>query len=193
MPIASEDGLTIDILTAEGAAVSSLHSPTLGGGAPTWTPDGREVIYFDKRARAYIRVDIAVPARRRAAAPLLWGAILYHGGHEYGQSFDRPGYWQIDGKPRLVSGKYPLRWDPPPVLLGDDLLVPDFNAAGGPRILAQPLAGGPDRVIAYAPGAEAQQNGLQSKIAVNQKTGEILYVASVQTDTNIDLLTMSRH
>jgi Tol biopolymer transport system component/DNA-binding winged helix-turn-helix (wHTH) protein len=192
MPVASENDLTIDILTAEGATVSSFHSPTLGGGAPTWTPDSKEVIYFDKSASAYIRVDIANPARRQAAAPLLWGAILYHGGKEYAQSFDQAGYWQIGGTPRLVSGKYPLRWDPPPVLLGDELLVPDFNAPEGPRILAQPLEGGPDRVLAYAPGAEAQQNGLQSKMAVNPKTGEIIYVASVQTDTNIDLLTLAK-
>ena len=76
--------------------------------------------------------------------------------------------------------------------MGDDLLVPDFNAAEGPRILAQPLAGGPDRVLAYAPGAEAQQDGLQSKMAVNPKTGEIIYVAAVQSDTNIDLLTLRK-
>ena len=42
------------------------------------------------------------------------------------------------------------------------------------------------------PGAEAQQNGLQSKMAVNPRTGEIVYVASVQTDTNIDLLTLTK-
>ena len=192
MPIAGEDGLAIDILTADGAAVSSFHSPTLGAGAPTWTPDGREVIYFDKGARVYVRVDFANPARRWAAAPLPWGSIMYHGGNEYSQRFDRPGYWQINGQLRLVSGKYPLRWDPPPALRGDELLVPDFTAAGGPRILAQPLAGGPDRVLAYAPGAQAQQDGLQSKMAVNPKTREIIYVASVQTDTNIDLLSLAK-
>lgn len=192
MPIAGEEDVTVNILTADGATVSSFHSPTLGGGAPTWTPDGREVIYFDKSAHGYIRVDITNPARRRLAAPLPWGAIIYHGGNEYAQRFDSPGYWEIGGKPRLVSGKYPLRWDPPPALLGDELLVPDFTAAEGPRILAQPLAGGPDRVLAYAPGAEAQQDVLQSKMAVNPKTGEIVYVASVQTDTNIDLLTLAK-
>jgi Tol biopolymer transport system component len=190
MPIAGEDGLTIHILTADGATLSSFHSPTLGGGAPTWTPDGKEVIYFDKSAGGYIRVDIANPTRHRAAAALPWGGIIYHGGNEYSARFDSPGYWQIGDKPRLVSSKYPLRWDPPPALRGDELLVPDFTAAEGPRILAQPLAGGPDRILAYAPGAQAQQNGLQSKMAVNPKTGEIVYVASVQTDTNIDLLTL---
>ena len=72
--------------------------------------------------------------------------------------------------------------------LGDDVLLPDFRAAGGPRILAQPLAGGPDRVLGYAPGALALE--YQSRMAVNPKTGEIIYVATVQSDTNIDLLTL---
>jgi Tol biopolymer transport system component/DNA-binding winged helix-turn-helix (wHTH) protein len=193
MPVAGEDGLTINILTADGVTVSSFHSPTLGGGAPTWTPDGKEVIYFDKSAGGYIRVDITNPARRQLAAPVPWGSIIYHGGNEYAERFDRPGYWQISARPRLVTGKYPPRWDPPPALLGDELLVPDFAATDGARILAQPLAGGPDRVLAYAPGAQGQQNGLQSKVAVNPRTGEVIYVASVQTDTNIDLLTLARH
>lgn len=72
------------------------------------------------------------------------------------------------------------------------LLVPDFDAAEGPRILAQPLAGGPDRVLAYAPGAQAQIGVLETKMAVNPKTGEIIYVAAVQSDTNIDLLTLAK-
>jgi hypothetical protein len=59
--------------------------------------------------------------------------------------------------------------------------------------LAQPLSGGPDRVLAYAPGAEAVEFGLESKMAVNPKTGEIIYVAAVQGDTNIDLLTLAKH
>ena len=57
----------------------------------------------------------------------------------------------------------------------------------------QPLAGGPDRVLAYAPGAEVKLNGLESKMAADPKTGEIIYVASVQGDTNIDLLTLTKH
>jgi hypothetical protein len=93
----------------------------------------------------------------------------------------------------LISSKYPARFDPPITFRGEDVLIPDFNAQGGARILAQPLAGGADRVLAYAPGAEVKLNGLQSKMAVNPKTGEIIYVASVQGDTNIDLLTLGKH
>ena len=197
MPIAREEGLDIVILTADGTTVSSFHSPTLGGGAPTWTPDSREVIYFDRRVGAYVRVDVTNPARRRVAAPQLWGVIVLHKDHEYAGRYGRPGYWQIDnwqsgGEPKLVTARYPTRWGPPPVLLGDDLLVPDFNAAGGPRIWAQPLPAGPERLLGYAPGADGSDERRDSGMAANPKTGEVIYVAGVQSDTNIDLLTLTR-
>ena len=89
-----------------------------------------------------------------------------------------------------MTDNYPSSWGPPVALLGDDLLVPDFNAAEGSRILAQPLAGGPDRVLAYAPGAQAKTERQESGMAVNPKTtGEVIYVAAVQKSdkTNIDL------
>ena len=76
--------------------------------------------------------------------------------------------------------------------LGDDVLVPEYNPGSVPRILAQPVSGGPSRMIAYAPGA-MNRNGFQSDLAVNPATGEIVYTAQVSRDTNIDLLTLVRH
>jgi hypothetical protein len=55
------------------------------------------------------------------------------------------------------------------------------------------LADGPYRVLGYAPGAEAQDKFFESKMTVNPKTGEVIYVAAVQCDTNIDLLTLTKH
>jgi Tol biopolymer transport system component len=192
MPVALEEGLTITILTADGTTVSSFHSPTLGFGAPTWTQDSKEVMYFDRRVVGHVRVDITNPSRRRMAAPPLWGGVFYHGGHIYASRPNEPGYWQVDKEPKLVTDNYPVKWGPPVALLGEDLLVPDFNAAEGSRILAQPLAGGPDRVLAYAPGAQAKTERQESGMAVNPKTGEVVYVAAVQSDTNIDLLTLRK-
>jgi Tol biopolymer transport system component len=192
LPVAEENGLNITVLTADGATVSSFHSPTLGFGAPTWMPDSRQVIYFDKRVVAYVRVDVTDPSRRGLAAPKLWGGIIFHDGAVYAGLNNKPGYWRIDKGEQLLTAKYPVHWGPPPALLGDDLLVPDITAPGGPRILAQPLAGGPDRVLGYAPGATADVPSQESGIAANPKTGEVIYVAAVQSDTNIDLLTLSR-
>ena len=190
--IAAEDCVIIKILTADGGVAGSFDSPTLGTGAPTWTPDSKDVVLFDKRIMSYVRIDVADPAQRRPAAPAFWAAI-FHGDRTFAARYDKPGFWQIDNEPRLINGKYPLRWTPPAAFRGEDVLIPDFKAPGGARILAQPLSGGPDRVLAYAPGAEAVEFGLESKMAVNPKTGEIIYVAAVQGDTNIDLLTLAKH
>jgi len=191
--IAKANGITIKILTADGGTVASFDSPTLGGGAPTWTPDGKAVILLDRILRRYVRIDIADPAQRKPAAGINWGDIAIRSNGTFASRFEKPGLWQIDKGPRLISSKYPLRFDPPITFLGEDVLVPDFDAAGGARILAQPVAGGPDRVLAYAPGAEAQDGALISKMAVNPKTGEVIYVATVQGDTNIDMLTLTKH
>ena len=108
---------------------------------------------------------------------------------------DKPGLWQIGNEPRLISGKYPVTYGPPAVFRDDDLLVPDFTAPEGARVLAQPLAGGPDRVIGYAPGAfnGAGGSAAQSKFAVNPKTGDVIYVAALEGDTNIEFLTLTRN
>lgn len=189
-PVAEENGLTINVLTVEGVPVASFHSPTLGSGAPTWTPDSKAVVYFDKSMLGYIRVDVADPKQRQLISPKLWASVFMYGGRLYGQRFARPGLWQIDGGPRLVSPRYPEDWGPPPALTGSDILVPDFGTASAARILSQPLTGGPERFVGYAPGAEAENN-LQSGMAVNPRTGDILYVASVQSDSNIDLLSLA--
>lgn len=192
MPVATNDGVDMHILTADGAPMTKFHSSALGSAAPTWTADSKAMIALDKVNRTYMRIDIANPTHRRPAAPRPWSGITYHGGSTFATQFGKPGFWQIDQQPRLITDKYPVSWIAPPTLSGDDLLVPDFDAAGTPRILAQPLAGGPDRVLAYAPGALSEP-GAQSKMAVNPKTGEIIYEAAVQSDTNIDLLTLVRH
>ena len=134
-----QNGITIKILTADGGTVASFHSPTLGGGAPTWTPDGKAVILLDRTVRRYVRVDIANPAQRSPAAGLTWGALLRSATMALSQPGSKsPGIWQIDKEPRLISSKYPIRFDPPITFRGDDVLVPDFDAPDGPRILAQP-------------------------------------------------------
>ena len=191
--IARPDGITMKILTADGAVMTTFDSPTLGYGHPSWTPDGKEVVVFDRSVLHEVRVALDNPAKRipTPASPP-WAGIAIRANGTFSARIDMPGLWRIDREPRLISGKYPIYFDPPVTFQGDDLLVPDFDAPEGPRILAQPLAGGPDRVLAYAPGAQAREGGLMSKMAVNPKSGEIIYVAGLQGDTNIDLLTLAR-
>jgi Tol biopolymer transport system component len=191
--ISSAKGVAIKILTTGGASVKSFAATSIGIGTPTWTPDGKAVILMDLQIFRPVRIEVADPSHRTPVAPPYWDAIAIRDNGIFSARFDKPGVWQIDKGIRLISNKYPARFSPQLAFRGDDVLIPDFNASGGPRILAQPVAGGPDRVLGYAPGAQAQDGTFMSKMAVNPKTGEIIYVASVQRDTNIDLLTLTRH
>jgi Tol biopolymer transport system component len=190
--MSSATGLTIKILTRNGASTASFAAKALGIGTPTWTPDGKAVILMDLQIFRSVRIEIDDPARRTPVAPPYWAAVAMRDNGTFSARFEKPGVWQIDKGIRLISGKYPAAFMPQLAFRGDDVLIPDFNAAGGPRILAQPVAGGPDRVLGYAPGAQNQEGTFMSKIAVNPRTGEIIYVASVLHDTNIDLLTLAR-
>ncbi len=192
--IARENGLTIKILAADGSPVSSFDLVTLGYGHPTWTPDGKAVTAFDRPRRQSVRIEVDNPAQRTAVAGSPpWSALAMRGNDIFAVKFGIGGLWLLGGTPRLVSSKYPTEFASPITFRGSDVLVPDFNAAGGARVLAQPLAGGPDRTLAYLPGAEAQDRFFESKMAVNPKTSDVIYVATVLGDTNIDLLTLAKH
>jgi Tol biopolymer transport system component len=190
--ISSPKGLVMKILTADGASVASFPVSSVGIGTPTWTSDGKAVIVMDLKIFRPVRIEIADPTHRTPIAPPYWDGIAMRDNGTFSVRFDKPGVWQIDKGIRLISAKYPARFMPQLAFLGDDVLIPDFNAAGGPRILAQPVAGGPYRVLAYAPGAQAQEGTFMSKMAVNPKTGDVIYVAGVSRDSNIDLLTLAR-
>src|SRR4051812_32433089 len=62
--IAQEQGITVRIV-ASGAVVTSFDSPTLGLAHPTWTPDGKGVIVFDRRTMQEVCVSLDDPTQRR--------------------------------------------------------------------------------------------------------------------------------
>jgi hypothetical protein len=190
---ARSGGITIRVFSMTGASLASFDYGMLGEGLPTWTLDNKALVMLDLEHRRDVRVEIADPSRRTPVGPEFFSPVTIRSNGIFSARFDKPGIWQIDKEPRLISEKYPARFDPPLVFRGEDVLLPDFNAGAGPRISAQPLAGGPDRILGYAPGARARDGVAESQMAANPKTGEVIYVASVQGDTNIDLLSLSRH
>jgi len=190
--ITTATGMAVKILTADGANLTSFDTPTVGFGLPSWTPDGKAVVVFDLRIFRAVQVDIANPAHRTLIAIPYWDGVTVRDNGTFAVRYDKDGVWQIDKGIRLISAKYPSRLETALAFRGSDILVPDFRAPGGPRILAQPLAGGPDRVFAYAPGA-GDRVDYPSAMAVNPRTGEVIYVASVLRDTNIDLLILAKH
>ncbi|HUE63672.1 MAG TPA: hypothetical protein VMO78_04790, partial [Rhizomicrobium sp.] len=186
--------MNIRILTADGGTVASFDRPSIGFGNPTWMPDSKAVLLLDIPTLKVVRIAIDDPTRAIPFAPSPpWVAFGFHDSRIYAPKADIGGIWEFGKVPRLLNSKYPRAFAPPVTFRSDDVLIPDFDAVGGARILAQPLAGGPDRVLGYAPGAEAQDRFFEAKMAVNPKTNEVIYVAAVQGDTNIDLLTLSRH
>jgi WD40 repeat protein len=186
--------MNIKILTVDGGTVASFDRPSLGLGNPTWTPDGKALLLLDIPTKEVVCIAIDDPTKLIpfAEAPP-WVTFGFHDNRIFGPREDKGGIWEFGKVPRLISSKYPKQFAPPVTFRGDEVLIPDFNAAGGARILSQPLAGGPDRVLGYVPGAEAQDRFFESKMAVNPKTGEVIYVAAVQGDTNIDLLSLAKH
>jgi len=191
--VSTQPGVTVRILTASGASVASFHNSMVGSGLPTWTPDGKSVILTDAADFRPYRIAIDNPTQRNPVAAPFWFGITIRPEGTFAIRGAGPGIWRIDKGPQLLNAKYPAIFNPLIAFRGDSVLIPDFDAQGGPRILAQPLSGGSDKIVGYAPGATNQRaNGFQSSFAANPKTGEIVYVAWVQRDSNIDLLTLTR-
>jgi hypothetical protein len=182
----------VKVTTRAGATVSQFEPASLGLGLPNWTPDGKALMVFDRHTLSTMRVPIDNAAKQTAFAPPHFVGVTVRKDGTFATRADKPGIWRIDGGIKQINADYPRYFDPPLAFRGDDVLVPQFNAGATPRIWAQPVSGGPSQAIAFAPGA-ANRSGLQSEMAVNPTTGDIIYVASVSHDTNIDLLTLARH
>jgi DNA-binding winged helix-turn-helix (wHTH) protein/Tol biopolymer transport system component len=192
LALASEtpETVTVRIMTRSGAGLSAFDYPSLGLGLPSWTLDSKAVIVFDRRSLRTYRVSIDDPARRSPVAAPHWVGIAIRQDGTFATRADMPGIWRIDHGIKQINSTYPRYYQPSLAFRGQDVLVPDYDGSV-PRILAQPVSGGPARMIGYAPGA-ANQNGLHTAFAVNPVTGEIVYDASVMKDTNIDLLTLGK-
>jgi Tol biopolymer transport system component/DNA-binding winged helix-turn-helix (wHTH) protein len=183
--------VTIKIMTRGGAGLSTFDYPSLGLGLPSWTLDSKAVILFDRRTLRTYRVPIDNPARRSPFAAAHWVGIAIRADGTFATRADTSGIWRIDQGIKRINSTYPRYYQPSLAFRGQDVLVPAYDGGGVPRILAQPVSGGPTRIIGYAPGA-AGQNGHQSAFAVSPTSGEIIYDAFVMKDTNIDLLTLAK-
>jgi len=190
----SPEHVMVKILTVEGADIASFEVRNIGVGTPTWTPDNKALVVFDDAADCYIRVEVADTSRRTKLPNCAWDGIVYRANGIFGDRVDKPGIWRLDGAPKLLNSKYPLRYDSLIAFRDDDVLIPEFGKSGTvPQILGQPVSGGPERVLGYAPGAANRMIDFQTAFAVNPKTGEILYTADIGRDPNIDLLTLVKH
>jgi Tol biopolymer transport system component/DNA-binding winged helix-turn-helix (wHTH) protein len=183
--------ISVRVVTAQGEAIVSFTVPSIGFGQPNWTPDGEHLVMFDKTILRPVRIDLRNPARREPMADTIWDGIAYHGGATYAHFGLESGLWQLnDGPPltrgRLITPDYPAERQARLAFLGDDVLVPGASDGTTLRILAQPVKGGPTRVALYAPEAASE-----TPLAVDRRTGDVIYVSEVSVDTRIDLFTMA--
>jgi WD40 repeat protein len=182
---------SLKIMTRAGANLASFDVPSLGLGLPTWTLDGKAILNFDRLTLRTMRIPVDNYARSTPFAPPHWVGIAVRNDGTFATRADKPGIWRIDGEIRLVNDSYPAYYDPPLAFRGNDVLVPEYSPGEVPRILAQPVSGGPSREIARAPGA-VNRGGFSSDLAVNPVTNEIIYTAEISRDTNIELLKLSK-
>ena len=181
----------VKVITRAGATLSQFDPPSLGLGLPNWTADSKALLVFDRLTLRTMQVPIDNTAKQTAFAPPHFVGVTVRKDGTFATRADKPGIWRIDGGIKQINDSYPSYYDPPLAFRGDDVLVPQFNTGATPRIWAQPVAGGPSRPIAFAPGAP-NRSDVRSEMAVNPATGEIIYVASASHDTNIDLLTLAK-
>lgn len=179
------DMVEIKIMTLDGASLASFTMPSLGLGLPSWTPDGKALLVFDRRDKRVWRIAADNPGKRTPFAPPHWVGIAVRPEGTFATRTDKPGIWRIDGAPHQLTDKYPAYYDPPLAFRGADVLVPEYPGTT-PRLLAHPLSGGADKLVGYMPGAGNDRGS----VAVNPRTGEIIYTATVGRDSNIDLLTL---
>ena len=179
----------VKVITRAGATVMQFEPPSLGLGLPNWTLDSKAILNFDRHTLSTMRVPIDNPAKQAAFAQPHWVGITVRKDGTFATRADKPGIWRIDGTVKQINGDYPRYYDPPLAFRGDDVLVPQFDAGAAPRIFAQPVTGGPSRPLAFAPDAMNRS----FEMAVNPVNGDIIYVASISHDTNIDLLTLAKH
>ena len=195
--------ISIHVVTARGERVVAFAVPSVGYGEPVWTPDGEHLVMYDKRLMRAVRIDLKHPDDRQTVADKLLDGITFRNGAVYSTSGIKSGIWELSSSPaasraatgefildkaRLITPDYPVERRPRLAFIGDDVLMPGTRAGDTLQVLAQPLAGGPNRVAFYAPAAEAG-----TPFAVDPLSGDVIYVSELAVDSHIELLQIARY
>ncbi len=176
----------VDIAGRDRGAVAFFGSQL---GAPAWEADGRSLIFAGRDAGGWrlYRAPASPAGKAAPASAYGWLTVQTRGNELYGVRADSPGVWRIDGTPKRITtlphAAFPNLW----AVAGDAIDYVD-NPFGHPaHIVSQPIAGGPSRVIAEAPGY-AYDKGF----AVNPTTGAVVYAATLSDETDLELLQLGR-
>ena len=177
--------LAIRIIDTNGRDLGAV--PFFGSqlGAPAWEGGGRSVIFPGRDAGGWrlYRATTSPIGKAQPASAYGWLTVQTRGDELYGVRADSPGVWRIDGTPRRITTlphpAFPNLW----AVAGNAIDYVDDPMGRPPRIMSQPIAGGPARVIAEAPGY-AYDKGF----AVNPTTGAVVYAATRADETDLEIL-----
>jgi Tol biopolymer transport system component/DNA-binding winged helix-turn-helix (wHTH) protein len=158
-------------------------------GAPAWDADGRSLIFAGRDAGGWrlYRAPASPGGKAAPASTYGWLNVQTRGGELYGVRADSPGVWRIDGTPKRITtlphSAFPNLW----TVAGDAIDYVDDPFGHPAHIMSQPIAGGPPRMIAEAPGY-AYDKGF----AVNPATGAVVYAATRTDESDLELLQLGR-
>jgi Tol biopolymer transport system component/DNA-binding winged helix-turn-helix (wHTH) protein len=176
----------VDLTGRELGAVSFFGSQL---GVPSWTGDGRSLVFAGRDAGGWRlwRASTSPVGRAKPVSSYGWLSVQASGDALYGVRAGAPGVWRIDGTPKRITvlprPAFPNLW----TVAGADIDYVDDPFGHPPHIVSQPIAGGPPRVIAEAPGY-AYDKGF----AVNPATGAVVYAATRSDETDLELLQLGR-
>ncbi len=188
-PAQADGHLAIRIVDVTGRDLGAV--PFFGSqlGIPAWEDHGRSLIFAGRDAGGWRlwRAPASPPGRAVPASAYGWLTVQTRGNELYGVRADQPGVWRIDGTPRRITNlphpAFPNLW----TIAGDAIDYVDDPFGHPAHIMSQPIAGGPPKMIAEAPGY-AYDKGF----AVNPATGAVVYPATRSDDTDLELLQLER-
>ncbi|HLI65357.1 MAG TPA: winged helix-turn-helix domain-containing protein [Caulobacteraceae bacterium] len=184
-PTEASGRLVIRIVSITGQSLGQIPFAGAQLGVPAWDADGRSLIFPGRDAGGWrlYRVALAPIGAPVPASPYGWMTVQARGRELYGVRADSPGVWRIDGTPRRITTLprpgFPNLW----AIDGANIDYVDDPFGHPARIMRQPIAGGPPRVVAEAPGY-AYDKGF----AVDPATGAVIYAATLSDATDLELL-----
>lgn len=175
----------IRLISANGAILATVPLHGKDWGYPEWTADGRSLTIPGNTGGGYRlwQVDLDHGNALHALPYSGWISVQRRGTELYGVRFDRPGVWTIDAHPRrLTPAPRPdrfIQWR----VAGDNILYLDDQYSNHPRIMAQPIAGGPPHIYADVPRFAPWEG-----FAIDGSDGSIVYPSVRSFDQEIELL-----
>jgi Tol biopolymer transport system component/DNA-binding winged helix-turn-helix (wHTH) protein len=183
----SGNAIHIRIVTRAGADMTTIAVPGTSIGMFTWSSDGSAVIFPSQDTGGWRlwRAELAHPDSPKPLPYRGWLSVRMRNNELYGVRYDVPGVWRIDGTPRRIAPLPGPERSDDWTIAGDEIAYVDEVFGKHRQVLAQPIRGGPARVMAQVPNYNWRQG-----FAIDPIDGAIVYIAigGGDIDTDIALL-----